>query len=321
MRRRRRRTPSPKGGEVAVIGGSGFIGSRLAAALVEIGANVTVLDLEAPPPAVEARCCFDRVDIREPGDLEGSLDRVDAVFLTAGRLAKLCNEDPRDGWAVNALGARNVVNELATNRRRPRVVFTSTGTVYRSPAPVYPTPESAPVEARDTYTASKIDAERTIACAARRGLVSATVLRPFTVYGAGPAAGARGHFVASWIERAVTGQPLVVHGDGAQTVDLTHVDDLVRACLAALNTDLQFSVFNVGSNTETTILEIAGWICEVLPALEVVSTPSQGGPRRQFADIRLANQRLGWRPHVRPRDGINELLRGTLGQLELVPDQ
>lgn len=321
MRSRRRRTPSPKGGQVAVIGGSGFIGSRLAAALVETGADVTVLDLEAPPPAVGAHCRFDRVDIRAPGALEGLLDGVDAVFLTAARLAKLCDEDPRDGWAVNALGARNVVNELAANRSCPKLVFTSSGAVYRSPAPVYPTPESAPLEARDTYTASKIDAERTIARAAHRGLLSATVLRPFTVYGPGSAAGARGHFVASWIERALAGQPLIVHGDGAQTVDLAHVDDLVGACLAALKADSRFSVLNVGSGIETTILEVAGWMREVFPAVEVVSTPSHGGQRRQLADIRLADQLLGWRPRVRPRDGITELFRGTLGKPVLAPDQ
>ena len=292
-----------------MIGGSGFIGSRLTAALVETGADVTVLDLEPPPASLESRCRSVRVDIAVPGELRGLLAEVDTVFLTAARLAKLCDEDPTGGWEVNAVGVRNVVAALAANGRCPRVIFTSSGTVYRSPAPTYPTPESAPLQARDTYTAAKIEAERTLARASRQGALSAVVLRPYTVYGPGPASGKRGHFVALWIERALAGRPLVVHGDGRHTVDLTHVDDVVRAGLAAMSLDTRFCVLNVGSGTETTLLELAQWMRTVVPTVELRRTPSRGGPKRRLGDVRLADQLLGWQPAVRPRDGITELLK------------
>lgn len=276
---------------------------------MENGAEVTVLDLEPLPAALE-RCCLSyRIDIASPGALGGLLNDVDAVFLTAARLAKLCDEDPVRGWAVNAIGVRNVVAALVAGGQRPRVIFTSSGSVYRSPAPAYPTPETAPLEASDTYTATKIDAERTLERAARRGLLSAVVLRPFTVYGPGPASGARGHFVANWIDRALTGQPLVLYGDGRQTVDLMHVDDLVQAGLAALGLTSRFCVLNVGSGTETTLLELVRWMRSVVPTVETVRAPSRGGRRRQVADLALAAQLLAWRPRILPRQGITELLR------------
>jgi UDP-glucose 4-epimerase len=301
--------PTPSRKHVAVIGGSGFIGSRLVGALMETGAEVTVLDLKPLPAALDGCCRSYDVDIAAPGALGGLLGDVDAVFLTAARLAKLCDEDPVAGWAVNATGVRNVVAALAASRSCPKVVFTSSGSVYRSPAPAYPTPESAPLDASDTYTAAKIDAERTLERAADRGLLSAVVLRPFTVYGPGPSSGARGHFIADWIERALAEQPLVVHGDGRQTVDLTHVDDVVRAGLAALDLRSRFCVLNVGSGTETTLLELARWMRAVVPSVKTVRAPWQGRRRRQLADIALAAQLLGWRPTILPRRGITELLR------------
>ena len=276
---------------------------------METGAEVTVLDLKPLPAALDGCCRSYDVDIAAPGALGGLLGDVDAVFLTAARLAKLCDEDPVAGWAVNATGVRNVVAALAASRSCPKVVFTSSGSVYRSPAPAYPTPESAPLDASDTYTAAKIDAERTLERAADRGLLSAVVLRPFTVYGPGPSSGARGHFIADWIERALAGQPLVVHGDGRQTVDLTHVDDVVRAGLAALDLRSRFCVLNVGSGTETTLLELARWMRAVVPSVKTVRAPWRGRRRRQLADIALAAQLLGWRPTILPRRGITELLR------------
>ena len=303
-----------------MIGGSGFIGSRLVAALADAGVEVTVLDLEPPAAPLPERCRSFRVDIAAPpGALHGFLEGADTVFLTAARLAKLCDEDPRGGWAVNAVGVRNVVAALAANGRCPKVIFMSSGSVYRSPAPVYPTPETAPLEARDTYTAAKIDAERTLGLAASRGILSAVVLRPYTVYGPGPASGTRGHFVAHWIDQALAGQPIVVHGGGEQTVDLTHVDDLVRASLAALSLDSRFCVLNVGSGTETAVVELAHWMREVVPTVELIRGPGRSGPRRQLGDLRRAHHLLGWRPSVRPRDGITDLLRSRAEASALAP--
>jgi UDP-glucose 4-epimerase len=301
--------PRPAARRVAVVGGAGFIGSRLASALVENGADVTILDLEDPPLGLEARCRLRRVDLRDRRALRRALAGFETVFLAAGWLAKHCDEDPAGGWAVNAVGVRNVVDELEAESRAVRVVFLSSASVYWSPAPAYPIPESSPVRAVDPYTASKIEAEGTLKCAARRGLISAVVFRPFTVYGPGPAAGARGHFVTHWIECALANVPLTIHGDGRQTVDLVHVDDLVGACLAAHVIDPGFEILNIGSGIETRISDVAGWMREVLPTLEVVSTSAPRIARvRQVADIRRARDLLGWRPRIHPYHGVKGLL-------------
>ena len=137
------------------------------------------------------------------------------------------------GWATNVTGLRNVLEETLRSERGIRVVFTSSAAVYARGVPV-PTPETASLHPRGVYGASKVAGEGMVAAAAaatRDG--SAVVVRPFTVYGPGPASGARGHFIAHWIEQATTGAPLSLHYGGEQTVDLGYVDDVVRALQAA----------------------------------------------------------------------------------------
>ncbi|HEX5725834.1 MAG TPA: NAD(P)-dependent oxidoreductase, partial [Longimicrobiaceae bacterium] len=215
---------------VALVGGAGFIGTRLAAALARQGARVAVLDRDRPRPAgVEWVPC----DVRLAG-LEGApLAGYDAVFLLAALLAKRCGEDPVEGWRVNVAGLGHAVEALRAAGGAPRVVFFSSAMVYATGCPPC-VDEDAPLAGAGLYGRSKLVGEELLAAAAETLGWDVTVLRPFTVYGPGPAAGERGHFVAHWLELARAGAPLTVHGDGTQTVDLVHVDDVAAACLAAL---------------------------------------------------------------------------------------
>jgi nucleoside-diphosphate-sugar epimerase len=298
---------------IAVVGGCGFIGSRLGIAMSAAGNDVTVLDVAPPPPDLAASCRVETCDVTVPGSLRGALEDADAVYLAAALLAKQCGERPGRAWAVNVAGTSHVLSEIVAAGRRPHVVFLSTGTVYASPAARYPVPEDAQTTARDLYTASKLAAEQIVASAAAAGSFPATLLRLFTVYGPGPASGRRGHFVAGWLERAAADLPLRISGDGTQTIDLTHVDDVVAACRVATSlpgVDGACRVFNVGSGTETRVRDVARWMREVVPSLTVVRVPPRwSAPARQFGDIRRASAELGYSPAVQPEAGIKSLLR------------
>lgn len=301
------------GARIVVVGGCGFIGSRLASSLASAGADVTVLDLAPPPPDLVPLCRVEACDVTVRDSLRGALDGADAVYLCAGLLAKRCDEQPERGWAVNVTGTMNVLSEVLGTGRRPRIVFLSSGTVYSSTAARHPVAEDAPTEARDLYTASKLAGEHIVASAAEAGRLRASVLRLFTVYGPGPACGHRGHFVAGWIERVAERGPLTIFGDGEQTVDLTHVDDVVQACRLAATvaiTHARCRVYNVGSGTETRVCDVARWMCEARPSLTVTTrVPSTRiALRRQFGDIARARAELGYAPSVRPEEGIASLL-------------
>jgi nucleoside-diphosphate-sugar epimerase len=165
---------------------------------------------------------------------------------------------------------------------------------------------------------SKLAGEGVVATAAAAGAFSAVVLRLFTVYGPGPASGERGHLIAGWAECATEGRAVTIFGDGEQTVDLTHVSDVVAACRLAAAVpaaDGDCRLFNIGSGTETRVRDIADWMHEVLPSLTVTRvTPRWSAPARQFGDIGRARSELGYSPAVAPEEGLRSLL---LERLEL----
>ncbi len=303
-------------GRAAIVGGCGFIGSRLANALARQGVVVTVIDVAEPPADLDPRCSIEHRDITDGRQLRGAFGGTDTVFALAAKLVKLCEEDPAVGWATNVTGLRNVLEETLRSERGIRVVFTSSAAVYARGVPV-PTPETASLHPRGVYGASKVAGEGMVAAAAaatRDG--SAVVVRPFTVYGPGPASGARGHFIAHWIEQATTGAPLSLHYGGEQTVDLGYVDDVVRALQAARVASLppgQCATYNVSSGIETRVADVARWMRDVLPALRTSSAPSpRESPARQCADIGRARAELGFEPRTLPEAGVKSLLAERL---------
>jgi UDP-glucose 4-epimerase len=294
----------------AITGGCGFIGSRLALALCDDGVEVRVADIAPPPPDVRRRCAIAPIDIRDPAALRGAFDGAAVVFHCAALLSRGCDLDRDAGWDTNVAGTAHVLDEVA-RAGVPRVVFVSTGGVYAGQDP--PVHEGSGVVARTLYAATKLAGEAMVAAGAMRSGASAVVLRLFTVYGPGPASGRRGHFIAGWLERMLRGEPLIVHGSGAQTVDATHVEDVVRAMQLALAVPVpagEHRVYNIGSGRETAVIDIARWFRAVDPHVELRHLPPRAStPARQLADIRRARSELGYVPAIDPRAGILALAR------------
>jgi UDP-glucose 4-epimerase len=303
----------PRGNTAVVVGGSGFIGSRVALALLEEGVDVTVLDVAPPPDDALGRCRYIFCDIAVRESLCGLFTGHKSVYLFAALLAKGCREDPFRAWRTNVVGIANVLDALATDSPRARVIFSSTGGIY-APQETYPVPECASKRFHNLYVSSKLAAEGMVHSYTATGGASAVILRFFTVYGPGPASGARGHFVAAWLDCLRAAHPLRVHGDGGQTVDLTHITDVVRACLLASQAPVnggQAQTYNIGSGMETSVGAIARWMQEFSPSTSIVLQPDMCdyGPRRQFADIGRARSDLGYIPRISARDGLTALLR------------
>jgi UDP-glucose 4-epimerase len=294
----------------AITGGCGFIGSRLALALADDGIDVRVVDLAPPPPDLRRRCAIAPVDIRDRAALRRVFDRAAVVFHCAALLGRACELDRDDAWDTNVAGTGHVLDEVA-RAGVPRAVFTSTGGVYAGQDP--PVHEGSRVLARTLYAASKLAGEAMVAAAMMRSRATAVVLRLFTVYGPGPASGTRGHFIAGWLEHMLRGEPLIVHGDGSQTVDATHVDDVVRAMQLAMRVPIgagEHRVYNIGSGCETPVIDVARCLRAVEPGVELRHVPPPAStPARQLADIGRARSELGYAPAIAPRAGIIALAR------------
>ena len=115
-----------------------------------------------------------------------------------------------------------------------------------------------------------------------------------------------------WMERIAAGQPPIVFGDGLQTMDMVHVRDVARANILAAKAQVSDSVYNVGSGTETSLLELARLLTEEMgrPDLvpEHVEERSVNPVPRRLACCTAASRELGFRSAIPPREGLRELI-------------
>ncbi len=299
-----------------VTGGAGYIGSVVAAQLADGGHDVVVLDdlSTGHADAVPAAAAFCQGTVRE--DARGVLDTgIDAVLHFAAKsLVAESVADPARYWAQNLGGTLALLDAMRVTRT-PRIVFSSTASVYGEPERV-PITETDPVRPASPYGASKLAADTALAEHARMHGIGAVSLRYFNVAGAhADAAGAwRGerhspetHLIPTVLAVAREGTgPFRLFGDDYPTPDGTcirdyiHVADLARAHLLALDACVPGShvVYNLGSGTGSSNLEVLD-ACRELTGLQI---PAQVAPRRPgdpavlVASSKAITAALGWRP-------------------------
>jgi UDP-glucuronate 4-epimerase len=303
-------------GHVVVTGVAGFIGSRLAEALVDRGHEVVGIDCFTPayPPAEKRRNLQGLAAHRNfrlvEGDLvtlalDAWLDGAAVVFHQAAQ------PGVRASWgrdfAVyvhhNILGTQSLL-EACARTGVPRLVAASSSSVYGD-APDYPTTEESITRPVSPYGVTKLASEHLCLAYARPGVsdLSVATLRYFTVYGPRqrPDMAFR-RFLAA----AYAGEPITVYGDGEQTRDFTHVDDAVRANLLAMTAPIDAEAINVGGGRRVTLnqtLELIGRCTG--RRLRVEHAPAQAGDARHTgADGTRAEALLGYRPEVAIEDGL-----------------
>lgn len=301
-----------QGARALVTGGLGFVGAHVARRLAAEGAQVTVLDngfngtveslAGAPVQVVQGSV----TDADLVGDLVGT---TDLVFHMAAQSIIASAQDPRADFAANVTGTLNVLMALKERPREAcRMVYTSSASVYGNPRHL-PAAEDEGFSVLSLYAASKLSAEHYCQAFREAFGVRSAILRYSNVYGPGqtarsPYCGVIGKF----IECAMEGLPLLIHGDGEQTRDFTYVDDAVEATLlAALEPAAMGDIFNVGTGVEHSLNRVAELIRQATGA----SVPIQHVERREIDNIprravhiEKARRRLGWAPKVRLAEGI-----------------
>lgn len=300
---------------IAIIGGSGFIGSWLSRALAKEH-KVTIFDIETPQSDLLNTCSFEYCDVREKGSLDGRLGSFEVVYLLAGLLAKRSTEEPRNGWETNVAGTNRAFEALTDSTVLRRIVFFSSSMVFDSASEQFPLDENAPKRGENLYDQSKLIGEDLLTTFCQSYGVEGLVFRFFSIYGPGKFLREKGHFIATWLDMVKQGDPIVIHGDGLQTIDLLHVDDAVAACLAGEQLPIEkgkVEIFNVGSGEDTAVKDISGWIQDVRPDAVLTYAPAPSAAiRRRWADISRARAVLGYEPKVRPKAGVTALARSRL---------
>lgn len=324
-----------------VTGGCGFVGLNLIHGLLGAGGHrIRVLDnlevgraerLAALAPVLErdrAECDHDGVDgaielvvgdVLDPGAVRASARGRDViVHLAANTGVAPSVADPLRDCTINVVGTLNSL-EAARHEGVGRFVFASSSAPFGDVEP--PIHEGRAPKPASPYGASKLAGEGYCSAYWSSFGVETVALRFGNVYG--PGSDHKSSVVATFIRRALAGQPLEIHGDGGQTRDFVFVDDLVEAILLATRVPgIGGEVFQIASAREVTVTEIAELLARLLAEAGLGPTAIQHGPartgdaRRSYADTSKAEQLLGWRAAVPLEDGLRQVLRWFLGQGE-----
>jgi len=297
------------GQSVLVTGGAGFIGSQLAATLADI-CDVTVLDdlSTSNRSRVPADVEFVAGDVRDPVDLGTAMRGTDVVFHQAAMAnVQTATRSPVEGHRRTASGTVKVLD--AARREDVRVVTASSAAIYGEPDRV-PIHESDPKTPTSPYGIDKLAADQhTRAFEELYGLPTVT-LRYFNVYGS-PENQAKG-VISAFVDRARSGAVLPIYGDGTQTRDFVHVEDVVHANLLAATTDETGRAYNIGTGTGTTIQTVAERVKEFVDTdAEIVhGSPRSGDIKHSRASISRARSDLGYEPSYSFLDGLESVLHG-----------
>jgi UDP-glucose 4-epimerase len=239
------------------------------------------------------------------------LQDVECVFHLAARV--LVQESVLYPQEYNDVNVGGTVALLTAVRDVgvPRVVLASSGTVYGE-QPQQPLQETLQPHPRAPYAVTKIAAEHYLFTLGALHGNQAVALRIFNAYGPGQRIPpAHAPVVPLFLRRALGGGSLVIHGDGRQTRDFVHIDDVVQALLAAATVDAaDGQIINVGSGVETSVSELVAQIGSVTGRRpSVIHNDAQtGGVVRMAADLTRARQLLGYSPKVDLAEGLRRLL-------------
>jgi len=306
---------------VLVTGAGGFIGSRLAARLVEAGARVRALVrynsrndwglLEVLPPEVKAALDIRPGDITDPFWTLRQVKGCEVIFHLAALIAIPYSYTAAQQFlAVNCTGTLNLL-EAARLGGVERFVHTSTSETYGA-AQYTPMDEKHPLRGQSPYAASKIGADKLVESYHLSFGVPAAILRPFNTYGPGQSARA---IVPTIISQGLDGEVIRL-GLLTPRRDLTYVDDTVAGFIKIAEQPAAIGeVVNLGSGNAISIGELAERIIALLGCGRRVGfdqariRPPASEVMELVCDNRKARSLLGWQPRVSLEEGLLETIR------------
>jgi len=317
-----------KSSNVLITGATGFVGTWLAKALAERGANVIAFVRDEIPNApIRTMDIFGKLGAAVPGDITdyASVKRVfaeydiDTVFhLAAQTIVGVAKESPTTTFDVNIRGTWNMLEAARTSGKVKRMVVASTDKVYGEPIKL-PINEDHPLLASYPYDASKVAVEALTRTYAMTYGLPVAITRCCNIYGGGDMNFSR--IIPGTIKSVIEGTNPVIRSDGTPVRDFIHVDDAVAAYITLAEhigqPGINGQAFNFGSSAPINMLDLTKKIIEASGRTQL--KPDVQGTRkpdaeidRQYLSAAKAEQMLGWKPQVKLEAG----LKGTIAWYE-----
>jgi len=297
--------------KILVTGGAGFIGSHIVEYLVQRGDDVTILDnLNTGKienlSKVNNDINFVNGDIREYKLLEKLVSDSDGVFHEAALASVQQSLKMQDEYFdVNVSGTENIL-KLAKEYGF-KVVYASSSSVYGNPKQI-PIKESDDRSTVNPYAQTKLEAELLAEKYSEMG-VKVIGLRYFNVFGKRQSKEYAG-VIKLFLDRIQQSKPPKINGDGLQTRDFVYIDDVVKANILAMDSDINYKFLNVGSGLPISILDLANLVIDASGlSLKPIYCPALSGDiKTTQADLTSIKKLLGWQPKTKLRDWLIEVI-------------
>lgn len=308
-----------QGTKILITGGTGFVGSTTADQLLAAGAaEVRVLDnfVRGNLRNVEKARGTGRLviidgDVRDRDLIDRSVAGTDYVFHMAALRITRCAEAPREAVEVLIDGMSNVL-ESCVRHKVKKIVAASSASVYGNPS-YLPMDEAHPFNNRTLYGAGKIANEQMLRAYFEMFRLPYVAFRYFNIYG--PRMDIDGVYtevLIRWLDAIEAGQPPRIFGDGTQSMDFVFIEDVARANIAGLVSDVTDEVFNVGRGVQTTLNEL----CQLLLKITGSSLQPEYHPARKVNNVQArraaidkAQTLLGFTAQVDLEAGLRALIQ------------
>ena len=312
-----------RGRRVMITGGLGFIGSNLARRLVELGADVLLVDSLIPDyggnlfniDGIAERVRVNIADVRQQSTMNYLVRDREVIFNLAGQVSHIDSlRDPYADLDINCRSQLTILEACRYNNPDTKVVFAGTRQVYGRPQRL-PVDETHLVKPTDVNGINKAAGEYYHLVYNNVFHVRACSLRLTNIYGPRQLIRHdRQGFIGWFIRLAIEDGEIAIYGDGAQQRDFVHVDDAADAFLRAGESDAcNGDVFNVGGDEPISHRDLTAMLIEIAGTgrVRLVEWP----PEKRaidigdfYADSSKFKRTTGWQPEIRLRDG----LRGTI---------
>ena len=308
---------------ILITGGLGFIGSNLAIRLVELGADVTLLDAMIPGhggnlfniETIKDDVVVNFSDIRDEHSMNYIVRGKDYIFHLAGQNDHVLSQtDPYPDIDINVKGSVVLLEACRKFNPDVRLVYTGTRGEYGSVAQL-PAGEDAPINPKGIYELSSLTAQKVFKIYHDNHGIRSVTLRLTNIYGERAQMQHSRFGVANWFIRlAIDGQPIQVFGDGKIVRDFVYVQDCVDAICACAGAEAAYGeVLNVGDDAPSSFRELAETVVAEAGAGSwrlAPFTPERAAqePGDFCSDISKIRRLAGWRPTTSLREGIRRTI-------------
>ena len=311
------------GMKVLITGGLGFIGSNLAIELVNLGAEVTIVDNMLPLQGgnlfnirdIESKVNVQFADITSSLSMNNIIKYKDVIFHLAGQVNHIDSmRNPINDLDINCKGTLVILEACRNFNKNAKIIFTGTRGQY-GPTVKLPVDENHPMDPQGIYAITNLAAEKMIMVYNNVHKIRGVCLRISNTYGPRHQMRHDEYGVFNWfIRKAIDNETIKVFGGGHIIRDFIYVDDVVKGLLiTGLDSKADGEVFNMGSGQPVDFITLAKKIVEIAGSgkyefSDFTKERKELEHGNYYSDCSKIKRLLGWAPGIELDEGISRTL-------------